>query len=252
MPGGRDVLRTMHMRLSLFCVLLLDLCGCTNQARMDEPTGAMEPASVAKADTAPFGPELEEHVVDSTTIGRKGLNKVIVDLFRNGDSSYVELFFGRRYNDEWAQVQQFHFLKDGIYGLEIEFPDLNNDGFSDITIKCGVPARSANEIRRAYVYDPRGDSLIYLVNSSHYPNMLYNDELDLIDAFLVYGGSSTVFLKIRGDSLMEVARVDLFDGLTVVEIDEAGTERVLLKDTTREAGYVRYKTYRPLKPYKNY
>jgi len=34
-----------------------------------------------------------------------------------------------------------------------------------------------------------------MVNAEEYPNMLYNKELDCIDAFLIHGGTSTVFFK---------------------------------------------------------
>ena len=69
----------------------------------------------------------------------------------------------------------------------------------------------------------------------------------LIFAFLVYGGCSTVFLKIQGDRLKEFASVELFDGLTVTEYDKTGKEKIILRDSTNKAGYIRYKNYKPSK-----
>ncbi len=81
--------------------------------------------------------------------------------------------------------------------------------------------------------------------------MLYNKELNCIDAFLVYGGCSTVFLKIKRDSLIEFASVELMDGLTV-KTYKNGTERIIFQDTSNKAGYIRYKNFKPLKEYESY
>ena len=89
-------------------------------------------------------------------------------------------------------------------------------------------------------------------NSENYPNMLYNKELNCIDAFLVYGGSSTVFLRISGDSLKEFASVEAMDGVTVKEIDRNGKEKIIFQDTKNKAAYIRFKTYKPLKEYDEY
>jgi hypothetical protein len=79
--------------------------------------------------------------------------------------------------------------------------------------------------------------------------MRYNRELNCVDAFLVYGGSSTVFLNIKDDSLKEFASVRLLDGLTVTTYDEQGKEKIILKDLTKKGGYIRYKNFSPLKEY---
>ena len=137
-------------------------------------------------------------------------------------------------------------------GFEPNISDFNNDNFNDITIISGTAARGANEIRRLFIYDNQKQELISIVNSPDYPNMLYNKELDCIDAFLVYGGCSTVFLNIDGDSLKRFASVELFDGLTVSTYDRKGKEKIIMTDKTNKAGYIRYKNFRPLKEYDNY
>ena len=122
----------------------------------------------------------------------------------------------------------------------------------DITFISGTAARGANEVRRLFIYDDQNKELISIVNSEDYPNMLYNKELDCIDAFLVYGGCSTVFLNIEGDSLKQFASVELNDGLTVSTYDQNGKQKIIKRDKTNKAGFVRYKNFRPLKESDDY
>lgn len=81
--------------------------------------------------------------------------------------------------------------------------------------------------------------------------MRYNRELNCIDAQMFFGGSATVFARIRKDSLIEFARVSLDNRLRVYEIDAAGNEKLLLDKPLKDDGdeFVRYKNYKPLKPY---
>jgi len=67
-------------------------------------------------------------------------------------------------------------------------------------------------------------------NSEDYPNMLYNKKLDCIDAFLVHGGSTTVFLKIEKDSLREFASINLDDKINIQLVDRNGKRKYLVKD----------------------
>ena len=102
------------------------------------------------------------------------------------------------------------------------------------------------------IYDKQKDQLVCIKNSDSYPNLLYNKELNCIDAFLVYGGCSTVFLKLSGDSLKEFASVELDEGLIIRTYDKNGKENIFYQDTTNKAGYVRYKNFRPLQEYEGY
>lgn len=119
-----------------------------------------------------------------------------------------------------------------------------------MTIISATAARGANEVRKLFIYNNDADKLFEIVNAENYPNLLYNKELNCIDAFMVYGGSSTVFLRISGNSLKEFARVEASEGLTITEYDKYGKENILYKDTTTKAVYTRYKSYKPLKKYK--
>jgi hypothetical protein len=210
------------------------------------------------ADTAPRSsqnisridmPKLEEFFVDSLTIGKKLGNKIEISKYSTADSNYVTINFYSKQRGKWNLKNNFQFEKDGPISCDPKVTDFNNDGLNDITYISSVAARGANEIRRLFIYNKYKDELHYLKNSEKYPNMLYNKELNCIDAFLVYGGCSTVFLNITGDSLKEFASVKLFYGLTVSTYDKNGKEKIILQDTTNKAGYIRYKNYRPLREY---
>jgi hypothetical protein len=207
---------------------------------------------VPAADTVQFGLQPEEFYVDSLTIGRKSFNKIEISKYRAVDSTYVVIKFYSKQHYRWNLKNEFVFEKDGVVDCDPQFTDFNNDHLNDMTYVSAVAARGANEMRRLFIYDVRDDKLVSMKNSLDYPNMLYNKKLNCIDAFLVYAGSSTVFLKISGDSLRPFAEVELFDGLTVTTYDKEGKRKIILSDTTNKAGYIRYQTFNPPKPYKQY
>lgn len=196
--------------------------------------------------------KIEELFIDSSTIGRKNQNKVEVYNYSKTDSTYIDIKFYSKQLNNWKLNQTIHFVKDDITGCDTRLSDFNNDGLNDMTIVSALAARGANEVRRLFIYDKVTDKLIEMKNSENYPNMLYNGDLNCIDAFLVYGGSSTVFLKISGDSLMEFARVEAMDGITVWEYDKKGKENIIFQDTTNKTTYIRFKNYKPLKAYADY
>jgi hypothetical protein len=195
--------------------------------------------------------ELKEFFVDSLNIGRKKYNKIELAQYSISDSNYVIIkFYSRLKNKAWKLKQTFSFEKDGVLSLDTEITDFNNDGFKDMTYISAVAARGANQVRRLFVYNNILDKLIYMKNSEDYPNMLYNKKLNCIDAFLVYGGSSTVFLNIKADSLVEFAGVDLDDHITVYEINKSGKRIIIKKQKNKDEWYyVRFKSYKPLVSY---
>jgi len=240
------------MRTYLILVFIF-LLSCQN--RQDKG-----PSTKAVADTVPLAQttkppvdttKLEEFFADSLNIGRKSFNKIEVSKYSFGDSDYVIIRFYSKQNDRWVLVDNFQFEKDDVTGCDTKLNDFNNDGLNDMTYISAVAARGANEVRRLFIYNKAKDRLVYIKNSEDFPNMLYNRELDCIDAFLVYGGCSTVFLKISGDSLNGFASVELMDGLTVTEFDKNGNEKVIFRDKKNKAAYVRYKNYKPLKVYED-
>jgi hypothetical protein len=188
----------------------------------------------------------EEFFVDSLHIGRKSLNKIEVKRFISNDSIFVLIKFYSKQKGLWKLRNKFQFEKDALTGCDTKLSDFNNDGLNDMTYISAVAARGANEVRRLFIYDKNTDKLIYMKNSEDYPNMHYNKGLKCIDAFLVYGGCSTVFLRINGDNLTEFASVELADGLTVTTYDKNGKEKIILRDTANKQFFIRYKNFNPL------
>ena len=196
--------------------------------------------------------KLEEFYVDSVHIGRKKFNKIELSKYSNADSTWVSIKFYSRSGKSWTLKQTYGFEKDDIRDCDMKLSDFNNDGFKDMTYISMVAARGANQVRRLFIYDKVKDKLIYMKNSEDYPNMLYNKTLNCIDAFLVYGGSSTVFLRIKGDSLVEFASVQLDNDLRVYEVDNKGVRKLIREDTATNMYFVRFKNYKPLTPSDTY
>ena len=233
-------------------LIIFFLFSCQNRQEKNA-TSNSDTSQINLTETIPIDTiKLEEVFIDSTNVGSKKLNKVEVFKYRATDSNYVDIKFYTKQADNWKLIQTIHFLKDGVIGCNTKLSDFNNDGLNDMTIVSAVAARGANEVRRLFIYDEATDKLIEMKNSENYPNMLYNMDLNCIDAFLVYGGSSTVFLRISGDSLKEFASVEAMDGVTVREFDKNGKEKIIFEDTTNKAGYIRFRTYKPLKKYDDY
>lgn len=238
----------IYLALMFFC-----LWSC--QSRQDKNTASNKIDTTQKKQagiTLKYSIRPEEVYIDSMNIGIKKRNKVEVFKYRTKDSNYVNVKFYTKQNDNWRLNQTIHFFKDGVVSCDTKFSDFNNDGHNDMTIVSSTAGRGANEIRSLFIYDKSTDKLTQMKNSENYPNMLYNKELDCIDAFLVYAGSSTVFLKISGDSLKEFASAEAMDGLTVREFDKNGKGKIIFRDTAYKNNYIRFKTYKPLTAYDEY
>lgn len=249
---------------SCLVLILFALLSCKEQQTSKEsagPAADTEKAAVVIISTPPPAEtsqypadsvQLREFFADSMQVGKRGRNKIELSLYTSDDTSYVIIKFFSKQNNQWVLKNEYQYEKRGLVGCDPKLSDFNNDKLKDFTYISNEAARGANEIRRLFIYDKAGNRLISMLNSEDYPNMEYNEELNCIDAFLVYGGCSTVFLKIKGDSLREFASVQLNDGLTVTTYDKQGNEKIIFQDTTNKAGYVRYKNYRPLKVYEEY
>lgn len=194
----------------------------------------------------------EEIYHDSLNIGVKGKYRYELKKYRK-DSTYVVLHFFERRKGKWIQKQYFKFHKDGILDCDPSVEDLNNDGFNDFSYRSAAAARSANEIRKLFIFNHKTGTFIYIKNSEEYPNIKYNEKLKCLDAFSVYAGTTSSFLKINKDSLKEFAAVDLFDNtITVREINDSGVEKIICKDKAEDCCYIRYKNFQPLEKYPEY
>lgn len=229
-------------------IILIFILSCTAS-----PTDN-EIKDVSIADTTNTNTEIIETFVDSLNIGEKGKNKVELIKHRVFDDTYVIVKFYRKATvpNRWYNANTYILQCNAMQGLLPNITDFNNDNFNDITFISAQAARGANEVRRLFVYDDYKRALISIVNSEDYPNMRYNKELNCIDAFLFHGGTSTVFARIKGDSLKEFASVHNDSHRTVYEVDKFGKDKLLRRDKINpEDVYIRYINYKPLKAYKN-
>lgn len=241
------------MTKSILLVLFFSIISCSQKSKEQSvslPKKVITKKEIIKPETKIDTTKtiLEEAFIDSTQVGTKGKFKLTVNQFRTDDSTYVEINLFEKRNNKWIIQQNLEYLKDGVTNCEPELNDFNNDGFNDLTFKSSVAARGANEIRELLIFNPSKKKFILMKNSDNYPNLQYNELLNCVDAWLVYGGSSTVFLKIEKDSLREFAGVSLDnDNREIYIIDKKGKRKTVKKEIVKDLEvYTRYKNYNPL------
>lgn len=191
-----------------------------------------------------------EHFMDERRIGHRGKNKIEIRCFNRGRKRLAEItFYSRSEFGAWFERQSFRFEKDDLLGCDPVVEDFNNDGLRDFTYRSAVAARGANEVRRLFIYDKEKDELVHINNSQEYPNLAYNKKLNCIDSFMIHGASSTVFLRIEGDTLKEFASVGTGLERVVTVTDQFGEERVISREKMNpdnyEEIYRRFSTYSP-------
>lgn len=234
-----------------FLIFISILVSCTTRQNDNGSKMTSEKDTIAQVDTLIPSTEIIETFVDSLNIGEKGKAKIELIKHRIFDNVYVIVKFYTKGLAYWNHQNTYLYECDALMGLDPDLSDFNNDNFNDITFVSATAARTANEVRRLFIYDDYTKQLTSIVNSQNYPNMLYNNELNCIDAFLVHGGSTTVFAKIKGDSLKEFANINNDNYRTVYEVDQFGKEKLIQKDTIEnpEDIYIRYINYKPVKQY---
>lgn len=232
----------------------------TEKAITKKDTGSIAKIETVSADSKGLDKSetaIIESYVDSVHIGIKGKCKVELIKHSVYDDNYVIVKFyikGKHTTNSpetWMNTNNYCYETNASMGLQPTIEDFNNDNLNDITFISGKAARGANEVRRLFIYDDQKQALLSIVNSQDYPNMRYNKELDCIDAFLVYGGCSTAFLHIQGDSLKQFANVELANGLTVSTFDKKGKEKIILRDRSYKFDYTRFVNFKPLKKYED-
>jgi len=198
------------------------------------------------ADSVPN--ELMQELTDSLSLGKRGNYKLEMQYF-SGDSTYVRLRLFSKKDGKWLLNQEQDVVVNPIVSFDPAFSDYNNDGFNDLTFQSEIAARGANELRSLLLFNPKKKTLDLIRNSNHYPNLLYNKTLHCLDAMAYYGGSSTRFLKIEGDSLREFAGVSSSGGIReVYTIDRKGQQTIIRRDSIAdEDQFIRYSNFKPLK-----
>ena len=242
------------MTKSIFLVLFFLMFGCSKKTEEQPKSKITKSVNVdntkKKIEVEKDTTEtiLEEILIDSTQIGIKGKFKLSIEQFRNNDSVSVEINLSEKINDKWILKQKLEYLKDVITNCDAKIQDFNNDGAKDLTFQSSVAARGANEVRKLLIFDKKKNELILMKNSENYPNLEYNEVLDCVDSWMVYGGTSTVFLKIEKDSLREFAGVSLFDEeREIYLVDKKGKQKTIKKEIVKDLEvYTRFKNYNPL------
>ena len=201
------------------------------------------------ADASNSSTEILETFTDSLHIGEKGSSKIELIKHRVFEDNFIIIKFYTKGPDSWYLQNTYSYETNALGEFQPEFSDYNNDNFNDITFVSGTAARGANEVRRLLIFDDYNKELISIVNSQDFPNMQYNSQLNCIDAFLIHGMSTTVFAKIKGDSLKTFASVqNSEDYHTVNLVDDNGNEKELYKAKSKGV-YMRHKNYKPLMEY---
>lgn len=197
-----------------------------------------------------------ETFADSLLIGTKGLNKIELIKYNNNDENiYTRISFYKKEDKEWTLIHQNTYPNSPITYLDVEIKDYNNDGYNDFTYSPNVAARGGNTIHSLFIYKPEENRLQLIQNSEEYPNLNYNEKLDCIDSFALYGGSTTSFLQLQDDSLFCFATVSLYlKEREIITYDKSGKETILLSDTlgNEEHVYMQFSDYTPQNVLKEY
>jgi hypothetical protein len=192
---------------------------------------------------------IEGPFIDSLKIGIPGQFKIeIKQVLYLGENSFVHFKLFYKNKSGWTKIQSYDAQKDPISPLDVIFSDYNGDGLKDLSFRSAIAARGANEIRSLFIFNK--NHLDTVKNATDFPNLQYNKELKCIDSWMVHGGCTTVFLKLRNDSLIEFASVNIYDTLlTVSEVNPKGIDTIILKRRILpDEDFTRFKNYRPLKP----
>jgi hypothetical protein len=77
---------------------------------------------------------------------------------------------------------------------------------------------------------------------------MYIEALGCMTSWHLYGGSSTVFSKLVGDSLVEFARIKSFDGIReIARVYDDGTAEIIRTDSIPDSiTFARYNNYDPI------
>ncbi len=207
------------IRILLFVIAIFVLFSCKISTSENKKEGDNKSIYV---------PVLEYEFIDSTEIGVKGNYKIEACRFTSPDSTYVQIILSKKNSRCWDIIQRIKEKVNEVLITDIDIQDFNNDGYNDFTYRSTIAANGANDLRKLYIFDKEKNRWVYVKNSEEYPNLSYNQELDCIIAYAVYGGSSTTFLKLENDLLRAFANIKLWDNEQIVTIvDTMGNEIII-------------------------
>lgn len=228
------------MKKVFFLITTLLFIGCTNKR---ETKTVLE----NKTEKSTFVDTLE-FFTDSINFGERQNNKIEVYKISEEENTIAKVYFYVKRVNQWKLMDTLTLEAVRINDLKTEVKDFNNDNFKDIIFTTGVANRGGNIVQSLILYSPKTKSLKWIKNSESYPNLMYNEKLNCIDACILTGGQTTYFLKIKNDSLKEFANVDQRSGRIIAEIlDDKGKWKEIenIKDTPES--FDRFLTFNPIK-----
>lgn len=189
-------------------------------------------------------------LIDSVNVGNKRKNKVCALLLQAKDSvPQIQLLFYAKDKQGWKL--SFSFKEDYWHPsqlFKLQFFDFNSDGYKDILYSKGTGVRGGNSIRSMFIYDNKGDSLVYIINSDDYPNLHYNKKTNSINSIILTGSTETFFMRLCENELKPFAKI-LQEGqkIVVYELGKTGKDSIILVDSTTKYGEIElFNNYKPL------
>jgi len=246
--------------LSIF-VLLVTNFSCHSSYSVDAGTSP-QTSDILISDHPPqtivdVEPKLVESFSNGSEIARRGQNKIEIDILEKPgvdlasrpNQVAVVRFYAKDQSESWVLRQKLEIESHSLAESDPEIKDFNDDGMRDITFRSNTAARGANDVRTLLIYDFKNDLLVHIKNSEDYPNLQYNNTLNCIDAWMFHGATTTVFLRLDGDTLKEFASVDTGSERVVTVTQADGLKRVIREEKMDEADvYTRYRTFDPPRP----
>lgn len=235
-------------------LLLLASCQVRRDADSLDAPGPISTAETEPIIVEPTPREVLESHSNRSIVGTPGRNKIEIEVVKNGawrgyhpTNLGLVRFYSLRRDGEWELRQTFAIDDDAIEGADPKYEDFNNDGLRDTTFISGQAARGANVRRTLLIYDKTSDNLVHVGNSADYPNLEYDRTLKCITSWMFSGSTTTVFLRLQGDTLQAFASVDEADYITVTKISPNGDRMVISRTKNRHPDdFIRYSTFDPV------
>ena len=189
-----------------------------------------------------------EYFSDSKNTIKPKKYKINISQINNKNESIVNFELFRKSGAKWIKIQTGNFKKQANFSLNVTTDeDLNNDGYNDLKISYAQAARGANEIEILFIFNPKTQELIEIINSQDYPNLHYNSKRNCINSYMFYGGNSTYFLNIKENKLDSFARVEFYND-TVYSYKIKNGKEILLKkkEYKSDEGAVFFSNFEPI------
>lgn len=188
-----------------------------------------------------------EFFIDSISFGQKQKNKIEIYKIGTEENIIVKVYLYEKSENQWKIKDSLRLETVRTNDLETQIKVFNNDNFKDIIFTTGMAARGGNIIQTLILYSPINKSLNWIKNSESFPNLMYNQKLNCIDACILTGGQTTYFLKIENDSLKEFANVDQREKRIIVEVlDMNGKWKVIENIKEETEGFDRFINFNPI------